>query len=200
MNKTRDSIKKTWNLQPNQEVEDAFPSAIKPKHLGVSALSKLKAIASRTKTLAAAQALFLDVSKKSDGTPEPFGHKHACSILDTLKSGETSTSKASKAGIKENTTSKSATESITSHNTAPAKVSNPCLNHSNSLNNQIGSSSHCSGIRSQSPVFHWKGTTESSRGSHGRWWTPEECQGTFSGIGILRYSESIKLFERLETN
>ena len=166
MTKNRDFIKKTWNLQPNQEVEDAFPSAIKPTHLGLSALTKLRAIASRTKSLAAAQALFLDVSKNSDGTPVSFSHKHACIVLDTLKSGETSTSKASKS---ENTTLKSATkESIVSPNIAPAKVNSPYLNHSNSLNNQIGSSSHYSWIRSQSPVFYWKGTTERSSGSHGR--------------------------------
>ena len=166
MIKNRDYIKKTWNLQLNQEVEDAFPSAIKPIHLGASVLNKLRAIAARTKSLADAQALFLGVSKNSDGNPVPFGHKHACSVLDILKSDETPTSKAD---IKENTIPKPATkESTTTPDIAPAKVNNPYLNHSNSLNNQIGPSSHYSWIRSQSPVFYWKGTTERSSGSHGR--------------------------------
>ena len=137
MNKDREFIKRAWNLQG--EVEDAFTlPGTRPISIGSSALSKLRGIAIKEKNLAVAQGLFASVCKDSSGNPVPFSHKHACSIYDALKGGDTSTLKAPKAkDTKGNVAPKSTPKRAfaTSPDITPAKVSIYFhINRSNNLN------------------------------------------------------------------
>ena len=65
-------------------LDQAFPASIKPVSLGNSSISQIKSLSTR-KSLAEAQALFLDACQNDDGQPISLGFAHTDRVWKAVK-------------------------------------------------------------------------------------------------------------------